>query len=655
MRKILQLVFAVVLTTGLFAQETIYSEDFEAGMPDGWFAESGWQFGTSGGLSSQYFRIPQGTGQFYAANDDAAGNGGDASGRLQSEMIDLTSVDPSEIIVLSFDHYWINADYQGFDETANVFVSKDGGAFTEVLDLDGQGVATTNNLETWTKAQVVLEGYGGSTIRLAFDYGDGNGWNFGFAVDNVQLDVLTIAKDARLDAVVGWGFVDSAEGVVSSLEIGNDGYENINSLDIQISDAAGVVSTSTIEDVDISFGTSAIVALEFDYDISVSQEYEFDYLITNVNGSADEVTTNNAGEQTLVSVDTPPLRRWLVEELTAPGCTWCPRGAVFMDTMEEAYPDKFVGVAVHGDFGGTSPMMVDSYANSFFELNGEGYPTMSIERQIGGVGIPGLEDMLPFGEEIDETYSVRTAPVGVDVSGVVDSKDRILNITADVEWRANHSGNYSLLVIVTEDDVTGTSADYNQVNAYSGGNNGVMGGYENLPDPVPAADMSYNHVLRHTPTGYDGDNSLFAGTFEVGEVNTGTYAYTVPAEYDLSELNVVAVVINADTGDAVNSAINKDVELLTSADDYVLEGVNMTIQPNPAQDATYVNLNLVEQSDVQLTLRNTLGQVVTQRTYNNRVGSNSLPIRRNDLDQGTYFITITIDGKSTTQRVVFAN
>ncbi len=656
MKKFLQFVFAVVATTGLFAQETVWSEDFEAGMPAGWFAESGWEFGNAATLSSSFFGIPAGTGNIWSTNDDAVGSGVDDSGRLVTSAIDLSGVDANSFVVLSFDHYWVNGDYQGADETAKVLASTDGGSsFTELIDLEEFGVTQIGGGDAFATQSVALEGAAGGEVILAFDYDDGDGWNFGFAIDNVSISVVSNAKDARLAGIEGWRFVDSGAGLASTLEVTNEGFETINSLDVEILDATGSLGITTIDGLDIAFGSSEQVDLSFDYDISVSQEYAITYDIINVNGGADEVVENNQGEQVFVSVDTPPTRRWFIEELTAPGCTWCPRGAVFMETMEEEFPDKFVGVAVHGNFGGVSPMMVESYVTPFWELNGQAYPTMSVERDLGGESIPGLDNMVVVGQAIEDFYTARVAPGGVEVSAQVDDKDRMLNITADVEWRANHSGDYSLVVIISEDGVTGTTSDYNQINAYANNSNGPMGGYELLPSPVPAADMVYDHVLRDSPTGFDGDGSVFAGTFAVGEVNTAEYTYQVPEEYDLQELNVLAIIINNETGAVVNSVINREVAVLSSADDYALEGVDMVIQPNPANDVSYVSLNIAEQSDVQLTLRNTLGQVVSQNTYSSITGTNVLPIQRNDLDQGTYFVTVTIDGKSATQRVIFAN
>ena len=55
---------------------------------------------------------------------------------------------------------------------------------------------------------------------------------------------------------------------------------------------------------------------------------------------------------------------------------------------------------------------------------------------------------------------------------------------------------YVSIAVVVEDGVRGTGSGYNQVNAYSGGANGPMGNYHNLPNPVPAAQMVYDHVAR---------------------------------------------------------------------------------------------------------------------------------------------------------------
>jgi len=116
-------------------------------------------------------------------------------------------------------------------------------------------------------------------------------------------------------------------------------------------------------------------------------------------------------------------------------------------------------------------------------------------------------------------------------------------------------------------------------------------------------------------------------------------------------LNIILLLVDNVTGKIVTGS-KQQLDILSDTED-VLQGVSMRIQPNPAQDVTYVNLTVANQSDVLLTLRNSLGQLVSQRTYDNLTGSNLLPVFRKELNKGTYFVTLTIDGKNMTQIVVF--
>ena len=51
----------------------VLQEDFEAGVPDGWTFDGGWEHGDAASVSSQYFNPPDHT-KFMAVNDDGAGN-----------------------------------------------------------------------------------------------------------------------------------------------------------------------------------------------------------------------------------------------------------------------------------------------------------------------------------------------------------------------------------------------------------------------------------------------------------------------------------------------------------------------------------------------------------------------------------------------------
>ena len=167
----LSLTLSVVQTHG----QIIFSEDFEADIDtNSWQIDSSWLFGTTGMLSSSYFFIPEHT-RFAAVNDDALGADVPSVGRIISPEIDLTGID---MAILRFEAYFINGDYGG-DETAKVLVSVDGMAtWQELLDLGGGN--------EW-ESHILLLPFS-EKIHIAFEYNDGNGWNYGFCVDDISIE-----------------------------------------------------------------------------------------------------------------------------------------------------------------------------------------------------------------------------------------------------------------------------------------------------------------------------------------------------------------------------------------------------------------------------------------------------------------------------------
>ena len=115
------------------------------------------------------------------------------------------------------------------------------------------------------------------------------------------------------------------------------------------------------------------------------------------------------------------------------------------------------------------------------------------------------------------------------------------------------SGNYALAGIVVESGITGPPPSYDQSNSYSGGDEGPMGGYEDLPNPVPATRMVYNHVGRHLLGGYNGDAASLPMTLEDGQTYSHTYSYTLPEGFNEEYVYVVGLMINQSTGEILNA------------------------------------------------------------------------------------------------------
>ena len=114
MKNLFTIAFTLLLT-GVLSAQTVYTEDFENGVPSGWTAENLWSYGNNTTLQSNYFLIPEHT-NFMCANDDNAGNGTNGDGMLISAPIDLSNVANP---FLRFEAYFIDGDY-GADEKAQL-------------------------------------------------------------------------------------------------------------------------------------------------------------------------------------------------------------------------------------------------------------------------------------------------------------------------------------------------------------------------------------------------------------------------------------------------------------------------------------------------------------------------------------------------------
>lgn len=256
--------------------------------------------------------------------------------------------------------------------------------------------------------------------------------------------------------------------------------------------------------------------------------------ISNVNGAGAD---GDSGDNTISMIVDPVIPAFgklvLGEEGTGTWCQWCPRGAVYMDKMESLYHDNWAGVAVHNN----DPMTLDVYDAGLGGLI-SGYPSALVDRGL---------DADPSAMEADFLVKVKNAPVAIlQNESVWDSGTRTLTVTVRSNFLMAADNTYNLACIITEDDVTGTTADYAQVNAYAGGGNGEMGGYESLPNPVPASLMVYNHVGRLIETSFTGQSNVYPAVVNAGDVHDYVFTMVLPTEVDETKINVVSVIFNPD-------------------------------------------------------------------------------------------------------------
>lgn len=227
----------------------------------------------------------------------------------------------------------------------------------------------------------------------------------------------------------------------------------------------------------------------------------------------------------------------LVEELTGTWCQWCPGGTVTGEQLVHDYDDIFF-VAIHTN----DPMEVSDYSSA---CGLTGAPTANVDRTQSGLSISEWEGAF--------LQNVAQTPAAViNVTPTYDSISRNLTIAIEAVMNQSLSGDYRFAAIVTEDAITGNNTDYNQSNAYAGGGNGPMGGFENLPSPVPFYRMAYDHVGRHLIGGYNGETGSLPGALTNGQTYTHTFNYTLPADFNEDYVKVGVLMVDQGNGQIIN-------------------------------------------------------------------------------------------------------
>ncbi|MFT4534578.1 MAG: hypothetical protein ACJA1A_003612 [Saprospiraceae bacterium] len=369
--------------------------------------------------------------------------------------------------------------------------------------------------------------------------------------------------------------------------------------------------------------------------------------IVSINGGtfADEDLCNDKSTIALFGLVPADHKKVIIEEATGTWCGWCPRGTVALDRFSARYPDRYIGVAVHN----ADPMVNADYDDG---LGAGSFPNSLVNR--GDFIDPGATEA-PFLERV-----VESSAASILQGAEWDADTRELKISLVLTAQEAISTNHKVNVAITEDGVSGTGTGWAQVNYYSGGADliGVDGvNWADLPDPVPAADMVYDHVARAILAPYTGLENSFTEDMAVDDEKIFNFFYTVPADFNIDNIHIVSMLINPNgtintgEGDPLMEDIdNGFVEAPTSTYDPELNNA-VNVFPNPMTNFTNVRINLSERSDVSLQVVDMSGKSVMNKVYENQNGLFSIVLDANSLSNGTYVLKINAGDKYTTKKI----
>ena len=419
----------------------------------------------------------------------------------------------------------------------------------------------------------------------------------------------------------------------------NLGTAKTTDVEVNYTVNGGSTVTANVSGLNIGKFATGTITHPTNWNPSTTGEYVIKMWVSKINSNNDANPSNDTITHKVIVLTNPPSRIVVIEEKTGTWCGWCPRGAVGMDYMHSTYPHTTATIAVHnGD-----PMVVAEYDNNIGLVAPGGYPGSAVDRVLGPD---------PNESALEAAYNTRMA-----VTPFVEVMDpefvsynwttQILKMKVKVKFKANLSGNFNMNLVYIEDGVTGTSSGYAQSNYYAGGGSGVMGGYENLPNPVPASQMVYNHVARAITGTFEGSGANIPSNVVENTVYEEEFTYKLNSGEHIGEFTAVAIVTDADTYEVLNANKIRLGKVISIEE---TQEINFNIYPNPAND--YVSIELNPNNDIyNVEMVNMLGQTVITTSVNNSVSGNVVTLNTSELEAGVYVIRVTSEGVTSTKKV----
>lgn len=300
-------------------------------------------------------------------------------------------------------------------------------------------------------------------------------------------------------------------------------------------------------DVKALYGASQVINVPFVAPESTG-EMGVTVAVDKVNGAPNEAH-DKALTTEIAVVKFMPFNRPLIEEFTGTGCTYCPRGYVAMEEMNEKWGHDFIGIAYHNYSG--DPMMV----LPDFPVQVKGLPEASCNRAIN------FDAGAIAGQWEEARHDF--VPADIDVTVKWTGEDE-LTATADVRFAIDFddASNYRVGYALIEDDMS--DPEWYQSNGYSGKVNSGTGKWWDIfiKGPSYILGLVYNDVvIGSSPFG--GVQGSIPSVAEAGKTISHSFAFDIndcighytrqSVVQNREKLRVVAYLVDSGSGRVINS------------------------------------------------------------------------------------------------------
>lgn len=293
------------------------------------------------------------------------------------------------------------------------------------------------------------------------------------------------------------------------------------------------------------------------------------YVLSLVALNGEPVSSRIVREGSIEIVDLYLTRRHVFEDATGTWCPNCPRASAGLEVMTENYPDRVIGIAVHGK----DSYEISDYSGLISRVSG--YPTVFINRQdrCGDGSYPSQKTY--FDQYEQKPIEGENRIVLAQYTDASQSKVAIIVRTRFASDYATHA--YRLGFVVTEDHIWGNQAQ--PTGSYA---------YEYL-----------NHIARKYDS-YEGIVGSVPEEIQAGECYYYRYDLTYPSNVrdrdyahivSLLQKNNGAIIVNGDQVSTIHPAGTFDLSLPYDKLDALRPVTNVPSTPAPVYDLTGRRVN----------------------------------------------------------------
>ena len=179
---------------------------------------------------------------------------------------------------------------------------------------------------------------------------------------------------------------------------------------------------------------------------------------------------------------------------------------------------------------------------------------------------------------------------------------------------------------------------------------GAMGGYETLPNPVPAASMQYDYVARSITPSPGGLIGCLPASMTAGQNYGCTFQANLSPLWKRNKLTAVVLLIRGGDSSILNSKtvfLNSLGVATANAQDGSLQ-----VYPNPASGMATVDIRLPQRALVTILATDITGRsVFTYPAGWMDEGGHKIPVNTGAWPSGVYFVTMMAGDKKATVKL----